>query len=230
MSENLWWLQFRTLFMQSLRADSADKERLLTPFLFATTVLLLFNFAFGDITNGLEVYLFVGEVYLTGLLALQMSYGRIFSPDQQDKVFELLLTHPVHGGAWFLAKYCMALIYGLMVLVPVILMSALFFSGADLNIFYWPVWATAVLSLMGLASLGILLSALTLKASGREMLFPLLYFPLTIPVLLAAIQGSLGFMTESGDNGWQWLGLLAGFDIIYFTLGILLFGELTNAS
>ena len=61
------------------------------------------------------------------------------------------------------------------------------------------------------------------------MLFPLLYFPLAIPVLLASVQATLIFLGGGEQGASQWLGLLAGFDIIYFTLGLLLFGELLGS-
>ncbi|MCB9228334.1 MAG: heme exporter protein CcmB [Deltaproteobacteria bacterium] len=226
----LWWFQFRCLLSQNLKADAADKERLLTPFLFAATNLILFNFVLGDVSQGIETHLFVAEVYLISLFALQMSYSRIFLPDQQDRVFDLLLSYPLAPGAWFLARYVMAVFYGLVVLLPLIALAAFFSSGLDLQIFLSPIWITGLLSIMGLAALGVLLSAMTMKASGKEMLFPLIYFPLTIPVLLAATQASLEFIHGPDHHGWQWLGLLSGFDIIYITLGFMLFGELTDAA
>jgi heme exporter protein B len=68
-----------------------------------------------------------------------------------------------------------------------------------------------------------------LKARGREVLFPLLYFPLAIPVLLAGSEAVLSFV-ENADSSpaWQWIGLLAGFDVIFITLSALLYGELVS--
>lgn len=220
--------QYWCMVSQGWKADLADKERLITPLLFAITVLLLFNFCFEEVSKGIEAQVFTAELYLTSLFALQMSYVRIFVPDQQDKVFVLLQSYPLNHSAWFLSKYTLAFIYSLLVFVPVLLLCALFFSGADLNFWSPQLWLGGLLSIVGLSTLGILLSTLTLKASGREILFPLLYFPLTVPVLLASVQASLSFLT-SAPGGWHWLGILAGFDIIYFTLGLLLFGELVTA-
>jgi heme exporter protein B len=93
------------------------------------------------------------------------------------------------------------------------------------------VFAAAFLGLTGLTSLGVLLSAATLKASGREIIFPLLYFPLSTPILLSAIESSLAYFENSSSSGqWiQWLILLVCFNVISFTLGLLLFGELVDS-
>jgi len=221
--------QYLCMVSQGWKADLADKERLITPLLFAVTVLLLFNFCFEEVSKGIEGQVFTAELYLTSLFALQMSYVRIFGPDQQDKVFSLLQSYPLNYAAWFLSKFTLAMIYSLLVFVPVLLLCTLFFSGADLNFWSLELWLGGLLSIIGLSTLGILLSTLTLKASGREMLFPLLYFPLSVPVLLASVQASLSFLTAA-PGGLHWLGILVGFDIIYFTLGLLLFGELVTAA
>mgnify|MGYP003331396844 CR=1 FL=1 len=223
------WKQYKSFVAQGWKADLADKERLITPFLFAITLLLLFNFVFDEISQGIEKYIFTAEVFLTSLFALQMSFVRIFTPDQQDKVFVQLQSYPLNYYAWFLGKYTLALLYSLSVFVPVVLLCGLFFSGSDFTVWNAGLWLTAGLSLIGLSTLGILLSTLTLKASGREMLFPLLYFPLAVPVLIASVQSSLIFLSTTQAGAWQWLGLLTGFDIIYFTLGLLLYGELINS-
>lgn len=224
-----FWSQCRCLLAQGFKAELANKERLLTPLLFAATILILFNFVFTDATPALQAKFFVAETFLTLLFALQTSYARTFAPDEQDRVFELLQTYPLSHAAWFLAKYLQTLASSALILIPTLGMTGLFHSSSLGFSLLWsgPLWAAALLSLAGLAALGILLAAMTLKAAGREVLFPLLYFPLAVPVLLASSQAALSFISgvSSGEVG-QWLGLLLGFDIIYLTLGILLFGEL----
>ena len=73
---------------------------------------------------------------------------------------------------------------------------------------------------------------MTLKANARQILYPLLYFPLTAPVLLGAVQSSRLCLDggRAAADIKAWLGLLLGFDCIYVTLGILLFTELVDES
>jgi heme exporter protein B len=72
--------------------------------------------------------------------------------------------------------------------------------------------------------LGTLLTAVTLKARARELLLPLVLFPLMIPVILATIRCMEAILRDGniGDAG-QWLRLLVGFDVMFVTVGILIF-------
>ena len=99
-------------------------------------------------------------------------------------------------------------------------------------LFSWVVVGVAAMALAGLAALGVLLSAMTLKANARQILYPLLYFPLATPVLLAAVQSSQLYLSSGQITAdvRAWLGLLLGFDVIYITLGALLFTELVDES
>ncbi len=224
--------QYVTLVRQGLRAEFVDKERLVSPVLFALTMLILFAFALGDLDQSLRIKVYLAETLLTALFALQLSFSRLFEPDRQDRVFDLLRTYPVSYSSLFLAKYTLVLILGSATLIPTMLFGAFLHQSANQSLFSWLVLGISILALAGLGALGVLLSVLTLKAQARQILYPILYFPLTTPVLLAAIQ-SARLCLEAGVTSPElksWIGLLVGFDTIYITLGILLFTELMDES
>src|SRR5689334_21063352 len=112
------WRQFRTIVAQGVRAELADKERILSPVLFGVTMLLLFAFAVGEPEPELRRKLYVAQTYLTAFFALQLSFSRLFEPDRQDRVFDLMRSYPVSHTAWFLAKYLLVLILGAATLLP----------------------------------------------------------------------------------------------------------------
>jgi heme exporter protein B len=122
------------------------------------------------------------------------------------------------------------LMLGTATLLPTMFFGSFLNHSASTPVFSWAVIGIALLALAGLASLGVLLSAMTLKANSRQILYPLLYFPLTTPVLLAAIQSSILILQKGAfpDTARPWVGLLLGFDAIYLTLGILLYPELMD--
>jgi heme exporter protein B len=228
------WRQYRIFVGHGLKGELADPERILSPILFAVTLLLLFAFAVGEIQDDvMAVRLYIAETFLTVFFALQVSFARLFDPDRSDRVFDVLRTCPVSPTAWFLAKTTLVAVLGAATVVPTML-AATFFqqrAGAAASLpLSWTTLGLAMGALAGLAPLGVLLSALTLKANSRQILYPLLYFPLTTPVLLAAVQASLiygetGVVTQAVST-WSWL--LLAFTVIYFTLGILLYGELVD--
>jgi len=226
------WQQYRALVSQGVRAELADLERLVSPVLFAITLLLLFAFAMGDVDDSLRIRVYLAETMLTALFALQVSFARLFEPDRQDRVFDLLRTYPVSHTALFLAKYSLILILGTATMIPTLVFGAFLNQTANQHLFSWSVVGISLLALAGLGALGVLLSAMTLKANARQILYPLLYFPLTAPVLLAAVQSSRLCLDggRAASDIKAWLGLLLGFDCIYVTLGILLFTELVDES
>lgn len=222
--------QYLLILSQGIRAELADLERLISPVLFAVTMLLLFTFAMGELDESLRARVYLAETFLTALFALQLAFSRLFEPDRQDRVFDMMRTYPVSHTAWFLAKYVLIFLLGLSTLLPTMLFGAFIHQSARTPLFSWSVLGVAALALAGLAALGVLLSALTLKASARQMIYPLLYFPLTTPVLLAAVQASLTILEDGSVTpiARSWLGMLLAFDVIYVTLGLLLYGELID--
>lgn len=222
--------QIWIIFRQGLRVELADRRRLMSPLMFAATFLVLFSFAVGDIDKSLALRIYVAESFLGVFFALEVVFSRIFEPDSEDRVFEILRTYPVNPFAWFVGKFILSFTAGAAIAVPAMILAALFNSKAGVNIADPVILGIPCLALGGMASLGVLLSTLTMRASSRQILYPILYFPLIIPVLLAAVQATLiyletGKMTSMFQN---WIGLLAGFDTIYFTLGLLLFREIVE--
>ncbi|HET9240188.1 MAG TPA: heme exporter protein CcmB [Oligoflexus sp.] len=224
-------LQFRALLAQSIHAEWASAERWLSPLLFALTMLLLFSFAFGRVEPAFVPQLFVAATFLTAFFALQIAFSRVLEPDMQDRVFDQLRSYPIAPTAWFLSKYLLVLMIGLMILGPTLVLADLFINESTISFLSFPLFAIAACSLIALGALGVLLSTMMLRSNARQILYPLLYFPLTTPVLLAAVESSKALLIEQHSLSHlmsSWLGLLVISGIMYFTLSLLLFGELVK--
>jgi len=224
-------LQFRALLAQSIHAEWASAERWLSPLLFALTMLLLFSFAFGRVEPAFVPQLFVAATFLTAFFALQIAFSRVLEPDMQDRVFDQLRSYPIAPTSWFLSKYLLVLMIGLMILGPTLVLADLFINESTISFLSFPLFAIAACSLIALGALGVLLSTMMLRSNARQILYPLLYFPLTTPVLLAAVESSKALLIEQHSLGHlmsSWLGLLVISGIMYFTLSLLLFGELVK--
>jgi ABC-type transport system involved in cytochrome c biogenesis permease component len=199
--------------------------------LFALTILLLFFFALGEVDKAILRKIFVAETYLALFLALESSFSRAFEPDTKDNVFDLLRTYPLSPYGWFLSKLLIIFAMGVIILLPTVLISLLFHGSVMEWSMIGPFLLIALLALAGLAALGVFLSSLMLGLGNKQILYPLLYFPLTAPVLLAASQASLSLL--SGEETLatmveSWLGLLMIFDTMYLVLGMVLFDELVK--
>lgn len=174
----------------------------------------------------------VAETFLTAFFALQICFARFLEPEQNDRVFALLRTYPLSGAAWYLGKYLAVMVMGLLVLLPTMALTSFFHAKSGINLMTWPLVTIASLGLAGMSALGVLLSTMMMSAGSRQILYPLLYFPLTTPVLIAAVQASKSILTDGKTLSQlvdSWLGMLLVFAVVGFTMGSLLFGELIKA-
>lgn len=224
--------QMRILIQTGLRLDWATKDRWLGPILFAVTMLLGFSFALGTPNSEQVVLFFIAEAILTVFFALQLNFVRFLEPLTQDRVFTLMRTYPLQPAVWYLSQYVLLLVSGLLVLLPTLGAAMFFHQEAPISLWKPQFIGLCVLALAGLAAIGLLLSVLTLNSNAKQLLFPILYFPLTIPVLLASVEASkvmFGVSQATSTEQSPWLVLLIVFDILYISLGTLLFGEVVNA-
>ena len=224
--------QLMVLLGLYVKLEFKKPERLLSALLFSVTFLLVFMFAMGKVEPAMVPPLFIAEAFLAGFFALQLSFARSLEVDSQDGVFSLLRSYPLAPAAYFTAKYLLVLLTGCLILLPSLFFAAFFHMDARQSLLIPEIFLIAFLSLFGLVAIGVLLSTLTLGAHSRQVLYPLLYFPLVTPVLLAAVESSRGILLNGyslGDMFQSWLGLLVVFNVIYTTLGFLLFGELVKA-
>jgi len=190
----------------------------------------MFSFATGSVEKELKLNLFTAELLLTTLYSLSIYYNRCFELEAQDGVFNLMRVYPISRTSWFLSKYLIVNVFAfvavffLMILTTAFIEFDLLQTGAQSQI------ATILfLAVTGLSPLGILLSAITLKAKGRSLLFPLLYFPLTIPVLLSSAELiKLVAIREVSLLDTEWSIVLAGFNAIYFIISLMLFDQIAD--
>jgi len=148
---------------------------------------------------------------------------QLFQAERENHCLEALLLGPMDRAALYLAKVSFNLF--LMLLVEVIIFPLFWIL---FNLAFWELlpslFLVALLGTMGFCVLGTLFSAVTLKARARELLLPLILFPLMIPVILATVRGmEILLRTGQFEEAVPWLRLLVGFDVIFLTAGFLIF-------
>ncbi len=216
--------QWLCLARHGLRLELAEPQRGLSSLLFAVTILFLFSFALGDLPSTFKVQLVLSEAFLCCFLVLQMVHQRLLSIDEKDRAIDVMVASPLSFSAFYLAKVALAVVLSLIIVLPFLWFMQIL-HGVGLMSF--GLIGIVCLVILALSSLGILLAQMTLRAAGRDLLFPLLYFPLSVPVLLSAVQASFCLWQLAKPESFDlWLGLLVGFCIIYLTLGCLFFEEL----
>jgi heme exporter protein CcmB len=215
------------LLAQSLKVDISSPERLVTPIFFAVVVLLLFSFALPDQDPSLQKRMMIAQTQMAIFFALQLTFSRAFESERTDKVFEHLKMSPIDASAFVISKILHVMFVGGLTMLATAGLSVIL-QGQDLALILDPVVLGAFfLALLGLSGVGVLLSAVTLRADGQAILFPLLYFPLSVPVLLSSTEALAAWVERPvwTETMRGWSTILIAFDAIYLTMAILLAPE-----
>jgi heme exporter protein B len=215
------------LLWKDLLLELRRRDSLLTMFFFGTLLLFVFHFSF-DLPPDKVAEMAPALLWLAFLFTGTLGLTQLFQVERENHCLEALLLSPLDRGALFLAKSCFTLL--LMFLVEAVVMPLfwILFNLQGWNLL--PQLFLVTLCTVGLCVLGTIMSAITLRARARELLLPLVLFPLMIPVILATIRCMENIMS-AGELGaaWSWLRLLLGFDVIFVTVGILMFDRVIES-
>ena len=210
------------LLAKDLLIEWRTRARLNALIFFALATLLLFSFAVGPDTKVLARNA-GGYLWLALLFASVLSLGESFRVEQENLTLDGLRLAPADARAIFLSKAVgnTLLLTGLgVLLVPV--MVALYSVNVTMGV--GPLATTLLLGCMAISAPGTVYSAIASNARARDVLLPLLLFPLIIPALLAAAKAtSLVLQGDPMNQLGSWFGLLFGFNLIYWGLGFVLF-------
>jgi heme exporter protein B len=213
-----------------LRKDFAIEARswevLTTTLFFASSCVLVFAFAFvkeGRAVEDAAAGILWIAVAFSGTLAL----GRTFERERYGETLRALLLAPAPRPALYVGKLLgMLAILGVAeaLLVP---MVALLFQAA---MFSRPLLLAGLLAggTIGFAAVGTLFAAMLVRARSRDVLLPILLYPITIPVIIAGVRGTAALL-ESPPNeptALMWIGILVAFDTVFVTLALWTFEPL----
>ncbi|MBI4328426.1 MAG: heme exporter protein CcmB [Chloroflexi bacterium] len=202
-----------------------SKELLLPVVVFAIVALVSFHFAFdlrGDVSPLVAPGILWIAIFFSGMLALGRSLGR----ETERGSWEGMLVAPLDRGALYLSK-ALATFLLLTVLEAVLLpVGALFFR---LPFLVPGLFLVLPLGTLGVTSVGTLFALMAANTRAREAMLPILLLPLLVPVMVASVKATGGFIDGlSWGEVQPWIGVLVAFDLIFLTLSTLLFDTVTE--
>jgi heme exporter protein B len=215
--------QLRALIWKELLIELRGRETILAGAVFALLVLVVFSFAF-DLRVDNTPAVAPGVLWVTVTFAGVLSLGRSFARERDRRTLDGLLLAPVDRSALYLAKVFASLVSMLTVeVIAVPAFIALFNVPVDMG----RLVLALLLGTLGLAGVGTLFSAVAAHTRAREILLPLLLFPIQVPVILATVKSTGAAIHVPGidqppDIG-NWLGMLVAFDLLFLALSVLLF-------
>jgi heme exporter protein B len=213
---------------KDLRIEWRSREAINSMLFFALLVVVLFSMAF-DPTRETSREIAGGVLCVATLFASVSALNQAWAREIRHQVLDALRMTPSGGAAMFLAK---VLANFLFVSLVQCILGPVFFIFYNLH----PLGDTWLLALViplgtwALVSNGTFFAALSIRSRNRELLLPLILFPIFLPALLAMVLSVKTILTgDNSDPNLLWIKMLAGYDIIFTTVSLLLFDTVLQA-
>ena len=216
------WRRARAIAWKDLTSERRSKAGFNSVVALAVTILVMFGFALGPDAQAIRDAA-PGAIWLAVLFAGVLAFNRSYQVELDGGALEQLILYPGTRRAIFAGKLLANFAFVALMLVIVITVGIVLFQvriPAE-----WPaLLAILLLGAVGLVTLGTFYAAMASRSRAREVLLPLLLFPMLVPVLLAAMEATKALLGGNlmGDAG-AWARLLVAFDVVFLVATFLAF-------
>jgi heme exporter protein B len=212
--------------MKDLRIEWRSKEAINSMLFFALLVVVLFSLAF-DPRGSFSREIAGGVLSVATMFASVSALNQAWSREIRHQVLDAQRMAPAPGSDLFLAKVIANFLF---VTIVQLLLAPVFLVMYNLRV-EGDAWLLALVLPLGtwaLVANGTFFAALSIRSRNREMLLPLILFPIFIPALLAMVLATTAILTGESDPS-LWIKLLVGYDIIFTTVSLILFDVVLHA-
>ena len=216
----------RFTLAKDMRLEWRSKDAVNSMLFFALLVVVIFSFSF-DLTAEESRRIAGGLVWVALLFAAVVALNQTWARELRNQVLDAYRVSPAPPESLFMAKSIANFVF---VVVLQALMTPLFIVFYDLRSL-GPAWQLVLASLLGTWALvvnGTFFGAMSLRTRSREVMLPLLLFPVSIPALLAMVSATTTILTGEGSARLS-LVFLAVYDIVYTLVGLMLFATVLEA-
>lgn len=214
-----------TVVKKDLLYEVRSKEIVLSILVFSLLSIVTFNFAF-DPTPRIIALVVPGILWVSLSFGAILGFNRAFSLENETDGFAGTLMTPITKDALFLAKSLSNFIFLVaaeIFLIPVII------AFFDVKIDLMTLLCISFLTLLGLSFVGCVFGSLSVNTRASEVMLPVLFIPVIIPLLLGATQSTQTMLVGGGlQESSNWIGLMAVFDITYLIVGAFCFSLLVS--
>jgi heme exporter protein B len=210
------------IFAKDLRLEWRHRETLVSMCLFGILVVFLFNFAFEPAREE-TLRLLPGLLWIAFAFAGVLGFNRSFAAERENSGLEGMRLAPIDPGAIYLGKMLANLLFLSFAEVVVVFAVSLWYNFSFLPALGWFSLITFLCTL-GYAAVGTTFAAIAANTRMREVMLPVLQFPVAVPVFIAGVEGSTGALKGDPVSEYaSWIKLAAGFSIIFVVLSYMLF-------
>ena len=217
-------LQYLKVIGQILRKDIQvewrGRQGVPVMLVFALLVVFLFNFAL-QLSPDLQTSLAAGLLWISLAFASTLGLNRSVSLERENHALDGLLLAPVDRSAIFFGKWISNFLFTLLVALILLPVFSLFYQKNMLDL---SLVGVILLGLSAYTSLGTLLAALSIQTRTRDVLLPILLYPLALPILIAAVEATRGVLAEDPAGSLEsWLTFLTACSILFIAAGLLFY-------
>jgi heme exporter protein CcmB len=211
---------------KDLRVELRSREIIYTMAFFAALLVVIYSFAFPNKPDVVRAAL-PGMLWVTIAFAGTIGVGRAFDRERENDTMRALLLSPVPRLAVFLGKAVATTVMVLAVAVVCVPLLALFLNAP---LFDYPAMLTlsVVLGALGFSVIGSVFAATLLKVRSRDVLLPVILYPLLVPLFVAGTKTTAALIAEfpNFDAAWYWIQFLGIYDAAFLVLSIWVFESL----
>jgi heme exporter protein B len=205
---------------KDLAAELRSRELLSAMLVFALLVIFIFNFAL-ELDAKTRVNVTSGVLWVTFAFAGTLGLNRSMAMEKDRGCLDGLLLAPVDRSAIFFGKALGNLFFMLIVEIIVLPVYSVLYNT---NLFNPGLLLVILLGSIGYVTVGTLLSTMAVQTRTRDILLPILLFPVIIPLFIAAVKASSGFLQAIPITEIRpWLNLLIVYDVIFTAVAFMVF-------
>ena len=201
---------------KDITLELRTKDIMVSALVFALMVIVIFNFAL-NITPTMVDSLAPGILWLSFAFAGVLAMGRAFIVEGNKGGLDALLLCPVSRDAIFLGKMISMFVFMVVIEALVLPIFVILFNFDSISL---KLIVIMLLGTLGFATVGTLFSSIAFNLRSREIMLPLLFFPVGTPIIIGVVEASSGVITDTVNiiETSRWIGLIIVFDAIFLVL------------
>lgn len=220
-----WWTAIFAVLWKELLLEVRTREIVTPIVVFSLLVIVIFSFVL-DPNPRLVASVAPGALWVAFTFAGMLGLNRSFAMEKERGGMEGLLLSPVGRDALYFGKMLSAFLFMLAVEAVMLPVFSVVFN---LPLAEPGLWLVVVLATLGFATVGTAFSAMAVNTRAREILLPVLFFPVAAPVIIAAAEATRAvYAGDAFADYSNWIGLIAAFDVIYAVVAAATFEFIVN--
>lgn len=216
-----YWRKVAAIVGKDIATEIRTKEMLSAMFVFSLLILFIFNFTFDLRAETLKTVA-PGVLWVAIAFAGMLGLSRSFVLERDRGVLDGLLLAPVDRSAIYFGKMIGNVLFISLVELFILPIFVILFNQAAATLPF--LCGVVILGTIGFASVGTLFSAMAVHTRAREVMLPIMLFPVIVPLLLAAVRLTAAILDQTPfADVSHWLTLLIAFDAIFIAASFMLF-------